>query len=322
VGVVGLGWHNRAVETTDDAFVDGHIVSVAPQVAGRVQEVLVDDNQRVEANQILIRIDPADFQVKLDLAVAAQMQAEGQLSQARAQLPVVEAAAQQAAAQVKVARANAGKAAEDVQRYHRLNDEAVSKLVVTAAEAQEAVTVAQLDAATCTASGAKAQVEFARAAVTTGEANVAAAKAQVAQARLNLSYCDVKASAAGFVTRKTAERGNYIQVGQPVLNVVPEKVHVTANFKETQLTRMKPGQAVDIAVDTYPGVLFRGHVDSLMAGTGSAFALLPPENATGNYVKVVQRVPVKIVLDGEDTTHRLVPGMSVTPSVKVGEAAH
>ncbi|MGA2500147.1 MAG: biotin/lipoyl-binding protein, partial [Tepidisphaeraceae bacterium] len=114
VGVVGLGWHNRAVETTDDAFVDGHIVSVAPQVAGRVQEVLVDDNQRVEANQILIRIDPADFQVKLDLAVAAQMQAEGQLSQARAQLPVVEAAAQQAAAQVKVARANAGKAAEDV----------------------------------------------------------------------------------------------------------------------------------------------------------------------------------------------------------------
>jgi membrane fusion protein (multidrug efflux system) len=319
VAVIGLGWCTSSIESTDDAYVECHVVPMAPCVSGRLLEVLVDDNQHVEAGKILVRIDPADYQVKVDQASAALMQAQGQLSQARAQLPVTEAAARQAEAQVKVAQASADKAQSDLRRYHQLKEESISQLTVNAAEAQQAITQAQLEAARSTAVGAHAQVEFAKTAIVTAEANVAAAKAQVAQARLNLSYCEIKAPMPGRITRKAVERGNYIQIGQPMFNVVPETIYVTANFKETQLTHMKPGQAVDLLVDAYPGTVFHGRVDSLMSGTGSAFALLPPENATGNFVKVVQRVPVKILLDADalQGPHRLVPGMSVIPKVKV-----
>jgi membrane fusion protein (multidrug efflux system) len=319
LGVHQVGWVAPGTETTDDAFVDGHVVAASPQVAGRVVEVLVDDNQHVEAGQVLARIDPADYQVKVDQAVAARAQAEGQLVQARAQLPVTEAAARQTAAQVKVAEANAGKAVDDLRRYRQLSDQAIAKLTLNAAETQQATTAAQVEAAQQTAAGATAQVQLARAAIGTAEANLRAADAQVAQARLNLSYCEVKAAMPGYVTRRTVERGNYVQTGQPLMNLVPEQVYVTANFKETQLAHMRAGQPVTFTVDAYPGLTFRGHVDSLMNGTGSAFALLPPENATGNFVKVVQRVPVKILVDGgnDDPVHRLAPGMSVVPAVNV-----
>jgi membrane fusion protein (multidrug efflux system) len=320
-GLRQVGWGAPGVETTDDAYVDGHVVAAAPQVAGRVLEVLVDDNQHVEAGQVLARIDPADYQVKLEQALAARAQAQGQLTQARAQLPVTQSAAAQAAAQVKVAEANAGKAADDLRRYRQLSGDAISKITLNAAQTQQATTAAQLDAARQAAGGEAAKVELAKAAIGTAEANLKAADAAVAQARLNLSYCEVKADLPGFVTRKTVERGNYVQVGQPMMNLVPQRVYVTANFKETQLAHMRAGQAVTFTVDAYPRRTFRGRVDSVMNGTGSAFALLPPENATGNFVKVVQRVPVKIVLDGanDDAMHRLAPGMSVVPAVRVAE---
>ncbi|HVT74212.1 MAG TPA: HlyD family secretion protein [Lacunisphaera sp.] len=321
-----LGWSARDTETTDSAFIDGHRVTVAAQVAGRVAGVLVDDNQRVEAGQLLLRLDPADFQVKLDQAEAAQAQAEAALAHARAQLPVTEAAARAARAQVEIAAANARKTAGDLRRYRQLSDDAVSRIALDAVVTQEAVAAAQLEAARQAAAGAEAQIGLAQTAVTTAAANLRAATALVAQARLALSYTEVRAPAAGYVTRKNVEPGNFIGPGQPVLNLVTADLFVTANFKETQLTHLRPGQPVTLTVDTYPGLELHGRVESRMAGTGSAFALLPPENATGNFVKVVQRVPVKITFD-RDALYHLPPlalGMSVVATVDVAAptAAH
>lgn len=322
--LVGLAtlWYfesSKGRESTDSAFVDGHRVALAAQVSGRVSDVLVDDNQLVKAGQVVLRIDPADFQVKLDQAEAAKAQAESGLAHARAQLPVIEATARQADAQVKVAEANAHKMTDDLHRYRQLSENAVSRLVLDAAATQETVGNAQVDAAREGAAAAKGQIALGETAIATAEANLRTATAQVAQARLALSYCELKAPVSGYVTRKGVERGNFIQMGQPLLNLVTEDLYVTANFKETQLTHLSPGQPVDITVDTFPGITFTGRVDSRMAGTGSAFALLPPENATGNFVKVVQRVPVKIVFDREETSRlpKLALGLSVIATVNV-----
>ena len=309
----------RGVEWTNDAYVDGHVVYAAPQVAGRVAAVLVDDNQPVEAGQLLVKIDASDYDAKLLQARAARTQAEGQLRQARAQLLVARLTASQLHVQIRVAEANAVKANADLTRYRLLSTEALPKLTLDTATAAADATAAQRDAAKQTASGADAQIGVAEATITSAESAVEAAKAAEAQAQLNLSYCELRSPMAGFVTRKTVEVGNYAATGQPLLIIVPRKVYVTANFKETQLDAMRVGQPVTVTVDAYPGVPFTGHVQSLMAGTGSAFSLLPPENATGNFVKVVQRVPVKIVLDGDndDPVHRLAPGMSAVPEVHV-----
>jgi membrane fusion protein (multidrug efflux system) len=321
VGLAALWYFESSTgrESTDSAFIDGHRIALAAQVSGRVGDVLVDDNQLVRAGEVVLRIDPADYQVKLDQAEAAKAQAESALAHARAQLPVIEATARQAAVQVKVAEANAHKTADDLHRYRELSENAVSRLVLDAAATQETVSSAQVDAAREGAAAAAGQIALGETAITAAEATVRAATAQVAQARLALSYCELKAPVSGYVTRKSVERGNFIQMGQPVLNLVTEDLYVTANFKETQLTHLSPGQPVDIAVDTFPGLTFKGRVDSRMAGTGSAFALLPPENATGNFVKVVQRVPVKIVFDREEISRlpKLALGLSVIATVNV-----
>jgi len=325
LAVIGAGgaWSCYVVtagtESTDSAYVDGHRIVVAPQAAGRIGEIMVNDNQSVVAGQILLRIDDADYVARLEQALASEAQSLGALSQARAQVPVIEAAVRQALSQVRVAEANARRAANDAHRYRKLDDTSVSQLMFDAIETQNLIGSAQVDAARQTAAGAEAQVAFAKAAIDTAEANVRSAKAQVALAKLNLSYCAVRAPVAGVITRKTVEAGNYVQVGQPLLNLVADQLFVTANFKETQLTQMRPGQKAVITVDTFPGERFVGQVDSIMSGTGSAFALLPPENATGNFVKVVQRVPVKIEFDYADAQRgtRLALGMSVIARVDV-----
>jgi membrane fusion protein (multidrug efflux system) len=323
-GAVGYYWlpSLRGLETTDDAYIDGHVVNAAPQVAGRVTQVLVDDNQPVEPNQLLLRIDDADYLAKVQQSQAAMDQTQGQMDQSKAQLRVARATAAQLHAQVRVAKANSTKATADLQRYQHLSVDALPKLTLDTATAAVEVTNAQTEAAEQTALGADAQVEVAQTAIATAQSAVEAARATHALAELNLSYCDLRSPIAGFVTRKTVEVGNYATIGQPLLVIVPRKVFVTANFKETQLASMRPGQLVTIWVDAYPSVKFTGHVDSQMVGTGSAFSLLPPENATGNYVKVVQRVPVKITIDGDnnDPSHRLAPGMSVVPWVNIRSA--
>ena len=221
-------------------------------------------------------------------------------------------------AEVTVAKANSENAAEDLRRYDALTERAVSKQMHDAATAAAQGTAAQLSAAEKKAIAAHAQVEFVKAQIQTQQAEVDHSQAALDQALLDLSYTDVRAEDDGRVTRKNVEPGNYLQVGQQVMAIVPLEVWVTANFKETQLEDMRPGSPVEISIDAYPHHTFHGKVDSIQSGTGSAFSLLPPENATGNYVKVVQRVPVKILFDGEpDPNYLLAPGMSVEPEVKV-----
>ena len=279
-------------ESTDDAFIQGHIVSVSAKVDGHTTKVYVQDNQWVEKGDLLAELDPRDFQVSLDLVSAS--------------LSAAQAIAEQSRAQVGIASVEAARAEKDYNRYRQLF------------EASGGVTQQQVDNAAAAAQSAAAQLEAANKQVIAAQAKASEAKAAFEQAQLNLSYTRIYAPQSGRVTNKALEEGEYIRVGQPLMMIVPREVWVVANFKETQLKYMKPGQLVKIKVDAYPQKDFRGHIDSIQAGTGAIFSLLPPENATGNYVKVVQRVPVKIVFDEDpNETKMLSPGMSVVPDVKV-----
>jgi membrane fusion protein, multidrug efflux system len=233
-------------------------------------------------------------------------------------LSVSQATAQQDRAAVGVAEADAKRAQADLERYQSVERRAVSREQVDAAIAAGQSTVAALEVARKKADAAEAQVGLSRAAIAAAEADVQRAEASVQQAELDRSYADINAPEDGWVTRRVVEEGEYVQAGQALLAVVQPNPWVTANFKETQLRYMKPGQPVRIEVDAFPQKKFKGHVDSIQAGTGARFSLLPPENAVGNYVKVVQRVPVKIVFDeGQDPGFPLPLGASVVPEVKV-----
>ena len=270
LAMVGIGYgafamfHSFTHESTDDAFIDVHFVSVAPKIAGHVAVVHVDDNQLVEKGDVLVEIDPSDFQVAL--------------AQARANLAKDKATLIQANANEERAR------------------DLFTKKVISTQERDTNV----------------ATSESSRAAVQADEA-------AVQQAQLNLGYAKLKAPIDGYVTKKAVTTGDYVQVGEALMSLVPPRVWVIANFKETQLRSMRPGQSATVSIDAYEGLELHGHVDSIQAGSGAAFSLLPPENATGNYVKVVQRVPVKIVLDDQQNLQRVLgPGMSVVPTVYVG----
>lgn len=316
--IIVVWWlYARQYESTDDAFIAAHIVHIAPQVSGQVKAVLVKDNQDVQAGQVLVKIDPSTYQVALDQAQAALAQAQGKVAQAQAQQAVDQANALQAGAQVLVAQANARNAEQELQRYQHLSKAAVSQQQLDNAVAAATSGAAKVEAAQKQAAAAQAQVKASVTAIETAQAAVKSAQANVEQAKLMLSYTQITAPQSGLVTKKSVVEGNYVQVGQQLMAIVPHHVWVTANFKETQLTHMKPGQPVEISVDAFPGIDYHGHVDSIQAGSGAVFSLLPPENATGNYVKVVQRVPVKIVFDDRPQEPRLSPGMSVEPTVKV-----
>jgi membrane fusion protein, multidrug efflux system len=279
-------------ESTDDAFITGHIVSVSARVSGYVDKVLANDNQFVRQGDVLVELDPRDFQVNLDIA--------------RANLSAAQAAETQSRAQASMASVESSRTEKDYKRYQQLFD------------ANAGVTQQQLDNASAAASSTRAHLDSANGQIAAAQAKIAEAKAAVEQAELNLSYTKIIAPQAGLITKKSVEQGEHITTGQPLLMIVPPEIWVVANFKETQLKHMKPGQQVTIKVDAYSGKTFRGHIDSIQAGTGSIFSLLPPENATGNYIKVVQRVPVKIIFDEDPNNLKtLSPGMSVIPVVKV-----
>ncbi len=310
----------RQYEDTDDAFIDTHIVQVAPQIGGRVARILVNDNQLVRQGQLLVEIDPSDEIARLNQELAQEHQAEMQLGQAQAQVGVSRAAYDQAQANAQGAAAQSANAASDLARYRTLkttNPLAVAQQQLDQAVATARNTAASLEAARKQIEGAKSQITAAQAAVAGAEATVRSLQAQVAQARLNLGYTRILAPLDGHVAQRTVALGNYIQTGEQLMAVVPLSLWVTANFKETQLDHMRPGQPVDVSIDACPSASVRGHVNSIQRGAGQAFGILPPENATGNYVKVVQRVPVKILIDGVPRDCVLGPGMSVEPSVKV-----
>jgi membrane fusion protein, multidrug efflux system len=321
--VASLLWwlHARNYESTDDAFIDAHLVHVSPQITGRVLHVYINDYVPVRVGELLVDLDAADERTRVDQAQAQLQQVEAQVAQQRTAVQVSEASLARARADRAGAAAQAVNAAAQLQRYRALQQAypaAVSRQELDQAQAAATNLSAQQQASERQVESAREQIEVARAQVTSAEAQLATAKAQLEQARLNLGYTQLRAPIDGTVAHDAVAVGDYVQPGQELLDIVPRTIWVTANFKETQLTLMRPGQRADLKVDAYPSVHFVGHVDSIQRGAGQAFALLPAQNATGNFVKVVQRVPVKILIDSpNDTRYVLGPGMSVNVTVQV-----
>ncbi|HEV3425709.1 MAG TPA: HlyD family secretion protein [Paraburkholderia sp.] len=308
-------------QETDDAYVEAHVVSVISKLPAYAQALSVDDNSKVAAGQLLVQLDPRDYAVQLAQAQANLANAEDKLQEARNQIPVADADIARQRAELDVAQANAKLAEINLGRLQSVSDvRAVSSERVDEGKAAAASTRAAVVAAQVRIQAAQAQATLVRSQARTAEATVAQAHATLAQATLNLSYTKIYATEAGSVASKSVEPGNFVQPGQLLLSVVPEKRYVIANYKETQLTHARPGQRVTIRVDAFPDLRLRGHVDSIQRGTGSRFALLPPENATGNFVKVVQRVPVKIEFDDPGEALRwIAPGMSVETQIFIRE---
>ena len=305
-------------EATDDAFIDGYVTIVSSRVPGQVTELLVRDNQWVSEGEVLMELDPRDYETSLANAKADLATARSQSDEAQAQVKVSDAKVIQAQAAVTAAEAENQRAADDLKRYETVESRAVSKSAFDLAQAQARSAEADLEAARSQVKAAQAQEILSEAAVETAAAGVQQDQAKVHQAELNLSYTKVIAPVAARITARTVNVGNYVQPGQALLDLVPTNLWLTANFKETQLTDMRPGNPVEVHVDAYPDQNLKARVDSLQAGSGARFSLLPPENAVGNYVKVVQRVPVKIVFDEMLPTNLdIAPGMSVEPKVKV-----
>jgi membrane fusion protein, multidrug efflux system len=307
-------------ESTDDAFIEAHITPIAPQVAGRVSEVLVRDNQFVNAGDVLLQLDPSDYEAKLEQGRANLASAKSRLAQADAQFTVEQAKVEQEKANVIAAAAEAQRAEADSKRYQAVGTSGVSQSQLDLAATQSRSAAANLSAARNKQLATEAQEGLAQASIQTAAAEIKRSEAAMRQAELDLSYTQVKAQEAGYVTRRSVEAGAYVQPGQSLLSIVAREVWVVANFKESQLTHMRAGQPVTVKVDAYPKVRLSGRVDSIQRGAGARFSLFPPENATGNYVKVVQRVPVKIVLDQASLPASgliLGPGMSAEPKVRV-----
>jgi membrane fusion protein, multidrug efflux system len=303
-----IAWLNRNDDTTTDAYVTGHDHPISAREVGTVIEVRVDDNQHVQAGQVLVVLDPADYEVQAQLASA-------QIEQARAQLAVAAAQAEQAQALISGAQATYDRAQSDFARADELigqTPRGISRQEYDAARATRDATRAARDSAEAQLVAAKAAEDVARAQIETGNANLR-------NADLALGYTKIVAPISGYVGRKTVEVGARVNAGQTLLFVVSDDIWVVANYKETQLAGIRPHAPVDIWIDALKGSALAGYVDSIAPGTGQEFALLPPDNATGNFTKVVQRVPVKIRFNpGElqEYRNRLVPGLSVETRVK------
>ncbi|PYE22227.1 membrane fusion protein (multidrug efflux system) [Paraburkholderia silvatlantica] len=313
----------RFIESTDDAYLQADSVTIAPKVSGYVTDVYVADNQAVKAGDPLVKLDARQYQVALDQAranVDARMadigNAQAQIEQQRAN--VAQAQAQQEVAQVSLRHAN-----DEVARYAPLaatGAETTERLAELKSERDKAQATLAADAAAVTS--ARSQISALNAQLSQARAQLEAARANAAQSQLDLDNTVVKSALAGRVGDRSVRVGQYVQPGTRMLTVVPvQRTYLTANFKETQIGRMRAGQPVELHVDALPGHTLHGVVDSFSPGTGAQFALLPPENATGNFTKIVQRVPVRIRLEtGPQTRSVLLPGMSVTVDVDTRSA--
>lgn len=313
----------RDEESTDDAYTEGNAVSIAPKVSGYIVERRVDDNTFVHAGDLMLRIDPRDYitardqaRANLDLARAQLRSAEIDLEISRVRYPSDKVQAQ---AQLDQARANEADAKREYLRQKTVDQRATTQTAVDQATTQfetASATVKQMEAQLQVSSLVPQNIASVSTTLQQRQAQVEQAQAQLDQAELNLSYCDIVAPQDGKVTRRNVDVGTYAQAGQQAFYLVPPQTWVVANFKETQLARMRVGQHVDISVDAYPDMRLHGHVQSIQEGAGARFTAFPSENATGNFVKIVRRVPVKIVIDdGMDPQQGLPLGLSVEPTV-------
>src|ERR1700733_9396350 len=315
----------RNQESTDDAYTEGNAVSIAPKVSGYVVENRVNDNIFVHAGDVLLKIDPRDYivsrdqaQANLDAALAQQATAEVDLTTTRVRAP---ANRSQAEAQLMQARANLAQSENDSKRQHGVDPRATTQTNLdqstTAVRSNEA-NVKSAEAQVSVASLVKETIQTSEATLLQRKAQVEQARANLAQAELNMSYTEVKAPQDGQITRRNVDLGTYAQAGQQVFYLVTRDVWVVANFKETQLNRMRVGQLVDVKVDAYSQLHLSGHIESIQGGSGARFTAFPAENATGNFVKIVRRVPVKIIIDhGLEQWPFLPLGLSVEPTVTV-----
>jgi len=317
-----LYWdYARHFESTDDAFVAARHFPIAPKVSGYITAVPVTDNQHVAAGDVIARIDERDYLNALDQAQAQVASAEASIQNIDAQISVQQAQIRASAAQVDQAQAALVFAQQQATRYQDLARTG-SGTVQNAQQwtSQHRQQEAALESAQASLKVAEQQLESLKAQRNSAVASLAQANAQRDQARLNLSYTTVTAAQAGRVVNLTAAAGQFAQPGTNLTMFVPDEIWVTANFKETQLDAMRPGQPVTLEIDAYPERAIRGHVASVQPGSGTAFSLLPAQNATGNFVKIVQRVPVKLVMDNLPKDVALGPGMSVVPTVRVDPA--
>jgi len=337
IGAGALYFYLRYKETrisTDDAFVDGRVHVIASKIPGTVKMINIKDNQFVKRNDLLLEIDPRDYEVRVKEARAGLETERAKIPEIRERVEAVKkqlseiiASLEAARANLQLQKANLEFARVEFQRSESLfKKEVIPKQQYDNSKTKYEVAIAQVKAAQDLANQVEASLDTQRALVKQTESGLPPQEAQIRQrdallkgTELNLSYTRIYAPADGYIAKRSVEVGNQIQAGQSLMAVVPlDDIWITANYKETQLERVKPGQRVKIKVDTYPGKVFYGKVDSLMAGTGAVFSLFPPENATGNYVKIVQRIPVKILLDqGTDPSHILRIGMSVVPTILI-----
>lgn len=318
-------------ESTNDAFIAGHIVSIAPRISGQVSAVYVVDNEFVRSNQLLVELDPSDYEATLGQKAAARDSAQSNLKAAiagynlmKVKVTTAQADARESKADAAASAATAEQAKDDFARARKLvKENTISPQEYDRYRASADEAVANLNSANAKAASDESKVNEAQAQLDAAKAEADAvlsqleeSKTELDSAQLNVSYTKIFAPCDGLVTRKQVETGDYLQTGQTIFSLVPKDVWVVANFKESQLRDMEPNQKVLISIDAVGGRTFRAHVDSVQAGSGSVFSLLPPENAVGNYVKVVQRVPVKIVFDEPLPADRTIgPGLSVVPTV-------
>ncbi|KQW96727.1 secretion protein HlyD [Massilia sp. Root418] len=315
---------------TENAYVAGHVHPVSARISGVVTKVLIDDNQLVKQGDLIAELDPFDQRVKVEQIEAQIASAEQQVLQADAQIAQVHAQASAAAAQVAQSEAQLLRARQDAERYGQLYSsqmKAVSKAELDSANAGRASAVADLAARKDSAAAAKAQTTAAAAARDVLKAQVNVLRVQLKDAQQQLAYNRILAPVDGRIGKRALEVGQRVQPGQQLTAIVQDNVWVTANFKETQLAELKVGQPVHVSIDAIPGKTLVGRVDSFAPASGAQFALLPADNATGNFTKIVQRVPVKVTFKPEDVkalSGRLVPGMSAIAEVdlKSGAAAH
>ena len=314
--------YSLAHESTDDAFIEGTVVPISSEVKGKVTKVLVRDNQLVKAGEPLVEIAAEDYTALVQARRDSFSRITAEQQETHALIKVRTMALARARADLDGVETSAALAEKDLKRSFELRSkEVISQSQYDQAEARFKDATARKASANASVSEIEAAIEALRAQVLTQKFKIREAGTALNLARLDLGKTTITAPADGRIAKKNVDEGKYVQPGQPLLSIVDDgSLWVVANFKETQIAHMQQGQFVDITVDAYPGVSFAGHVDSFQPGTGAVFSLLPPQNATGNFVKVVQRVPVKIVIDsGFDLAHPLRPGLSVYPSVAIKE---
>lgn len=311
--------HSLSHESTDDAYVTGVVVPVAAEIKGRVVNVYVRDNQYVPAGGPLLDIFPQDYADALRERSQAVSTLTAEKRELEASLTQRQKAVAQARANLAAAAAEETLAEKELKRYDRLvREDAASRSQYDHVESGSKVARARTEAAAAAVAEAEGAIVAARARLNTQDFRIKEAEAAHRLAELNFKRTTLVAPISGRIAKKSVDPGKYVQPGQALLAIVQQDTWIVANFKETQVGKMAVGQPVEVQVDAYPGIVFRGHVDSLQPGTGAVFSLLPPENSTGNFVKVVQRLPVKIVMDSTfDPAHPLWPGLSVTPTVDV-----